>query len=335
MPVYPQQLSGRLERGLDGAYLVAGNEPLLVNEAADAVRAAARAQGFAEREVLDAGPRFDWGTLASQGNAPSLFASQRLLELRLPGGKPGNAGSAAVQEWLKNPPEDVLLLIVAHDFEPAQARSKWVKAVESAGCFVHAPQLDAARLPAWIKARMNRHGLEPSTDAVRLLAERTEGNLLAADQEIEKLALLVGEGNVDEAAVLGAVADSARFQVFGMLDDALAGDAARALRALRGLHAEGIELPAVMGAVTWQLNQLARVAFASRRGGVDAALAKARVWPKKRELMAGAIRRHPPGEWPGFVEAAARIDRQVKGRAPGDPWQTVERLVLSLSGGAK
>lgn len=332
MRLNPDQLPGRLRQGLAPVHLVAGPEALLVNESADAIRAAAREQGFAEREVLDAGPGFDWNSLSDSARAPSLFATQRLLELRLPGGKPGNEGANAIRAWLDDPPEDTRLLVVAHEFDNAQARAKWVQAIEKAGVFVQIHPLDPDKLPRWIDGRMRARGLEPSMDAVRLLAERVEGNLLAAEQEIEKLALLEGPGPVDEATVLGAVADSARFQAFGMLDAALEGDAARALRALRGLRSEGVELVQVMGAVTWQVNQLARVAFAARRGGAASALKQARVWPKKRELMATALKRHRHATWEDFVARLGVIDRQIKGRAAGDPWQTAEQLLLALAG---
>lgn len=332
MPLRPEQLGARLDRGLDPVYLVAGDEPLRLGECADAVRAAAREAGYGEREVLDADRSFDWGRLDSGGSGPSLFAERRLLELRLPGGKPGNEGSRAIQAWLARPPEDTLLLIVAHDFEPAQAKNKWVKAVEKAGCFVSVRPVDPDRLPQWIADRMRRVDLEPTPDAVRLLAERTEGNLLAASQEIEKLALLVPGTEVDEGAVLSAVADNARFQAFGMLDAALAGDAARAVRSLRGLRAEGIELVAVMGAVVWQLHQLARIAATARRQGRGAAMRQARVWPKKQALLEQALKRHPDTAWPALLESAALVDRQAKGRAPGDAWITAERLLLALAG---
>lgn len=332
MRLRPDQLRGRISRELAPVHLVAGPEPLLVNESADAIRAAAREQGFDEREVLDAGPGFDWNALSDSARAPSLFATRRLLELRLPGGKPGNEGASAIRAWLDDPPEDTRLLVVAHEFDNAQAKAKWVKAVEQAGVFVQIHPLDPDKLPGWIDGRMRARGLEPSSDAVRLLAERVEGNLLAAEQEIEKLALLEGPGPVDEATVLGAVADSARFQAFGMLDAALEGDAARALRALRGLRREGVELVQVMGAVTWQVNQLVRVAFAARQGGVNAALQQARVWPKKRELMAAALKRHRLSAWQDFVERLSVIDRQIKGRTAGEPWQSTEQLLLALAG---
>lgn len=333
MRVRSEQLPGRLEQGLAPVHLVAGPEPLLVNEAADAIRAAARKQGFEEREVLDAGPGFDWSTLESEANAPSLFATRRVLELRLPTGKPGNEGAAAIRKWLERPPEDTLLLVVAHEFDWQQARAKWVKAVEDVGVFVQVTPVDAERLPRWIAQRMRARGLVPTTDAVRLLAERVEGNLLAADQEIEKLSMLLGEGEVDDDTILNAVADSARFEAFGMIDAALAGETAHALRALRGLQREGVELVQVMGALVWQVNQLARMSHAAAKGGgIGAALKQARMWPKKRELVESALTRHKPGTWPEIVERLAVIDRQIKGRAPGDPWQTAEQLLLTLAG---
>lgn len=332
MPVRPDQLRGRLDKGPEPVYLVAGDEPLLVEECADAIRAAAREAGYGDREVLDVGPGFDWDRLAAGGAGPSLFASKQLLEMKLPGGKPGNEGSKAIQDWVGANHQDILLLVVAHDFDHGQARNKWVKALDKAGCFVHVYPLTPDRLPRWIAERMRRRGLSPTRDAVKLLAERTEGNLLAADQEIEKLALLVDDAKIDEAAVLDAVADSARFQAFGMIDAALAGDAARAIRSLRGLRAEGTEPVVVMGAVVWQLNQLARIAVNARQKGLDAAFREARVWPKKQAVLEPALKRHAASVWPAFVEQAALIDRQSKGRAAGDAWITLEQLLLVLAG---
>lgn len=313
-------------------YLVGGSEPLLVGEAADAIRRAAREHGFDERQVLQVERGFDWGALQHEGNTLSLFASQRLIELRLPGGKPGRDGAKALQAWVAAPPADTVLLVVAFDAEPRDLnKAKWAQALDKAGAYVPVYPLEIDRLPAWIKQRMHAQGLQPDEGAVALLAERVQGNLLAAQQEIDKLALLVDDKFVDEQTILEAVGDNARFETFGMIDAALAGDAQRALRALRGLKAEGIELVQIMGALLWQLRQLAGFAFKARETGLASALQQARVWPQKRTLMERAMKRHQPGDWDQMLVKSAHIDRQIKGRAAGNPWRETERLLLDMA----
>ncbi|MGH8494659.1 MAG: DNA polymerase III subunit delta [Gammaproteobacteria bacterium] len=331
MKLSPDKLPARLSRSLAPVYLVSGDEPLLVGEACDAIRAAARVAGFTERTVHVAERGFDWAALESSSANLSLFAEKRILEIRLPTGKPGTAGGAALAELAELRPPDTLLLVVTPKLD--SRTPVWAKRLDAAGVAVQVWPVDAPRLPRWIDARMRSHGLQPEREAVALLAERVEGNLLAASQEIEKLLLLAGPGPVDVETVRRAVADSARFDVYQLGDAALAGEPARALRILDGLRAEGVEPPLVLWALARELRSLATAACQMRAGRTaDQALAAARVWPRRQGLVRQALARHDADSACALVESAARADRVVKGNLPGKPWPRLSGLVAALAG---
>ncbi|RMN31989.1 DNA polymerase III, delta subunit, partial [Pseudomonas cannabina] len=261
MKLAPAQLGKHLQGTLAPVYVISGDDPLLCQEAADAIRAAARQQGFDERQVFSADASFDWGTLLQAGASMSLFAERRLLELRLPSGKPGDKGAAALMEYCARPAEDTLLLISLPKLDGSAQKTKWGKAlVEGAQTqFVQIWPVDIGQLPQWIRQRLSQAGLAATQDAVELIAARVEGNLLAAAQEIEKLKLMAEEGQITVETVQAAVADSARFDVFGLTDAVLNGEAAHALRMLEGLRGEGVETPVILWALTRELRALANM----------------------------------------------------------------------------
>ena len=251
MKLAPAQLNKHLQGALAPVYVVSGDDPLLCQEAADAIRNAARQQGFDERQVFSADANFDWGTLLQAGASLSLFAQRRLLELRLPSGKPGDKGAAALMEYCANPAEDTLLLVSLPKLDGSAQKTKWGKAlIEGAHCqFIQIWPVDVHQLPQWINQRLQQAGLSAQRDAVDLIAARVEGNLLAAAQEIEKLKLLAEGNQITVETVQAAVADSARFDVFGLVDAMLNGEAAHALRMLEGLRGEGVEPPVILWAL--------------------------------------------------------------------------------------
>jgi DNA polymerase-3 subunit delta len=311
-------------------YLLGGAEPLQLQEAGDAVRARGRALGFSEREVLDVEPNFDWDRLARSGASLSLFASKRLIELRLPTGKPDRDGAAAITEWCKSPAPDTVLLISAMQWSKKH-EGAWVKAVERAGRYLRlrAPRVD--ELPAWISARMRGHGFAPSEDAVALLASRAEGNLLAIAQEIDKLAVLRGPGPVQAKELEALGEENAVYDVFRLTDAAFGGDALRALKVLNGLRAEGEELIPMLG---WMLNQLdLALRLASAPDFATAVRNEYGMWPARQKLFAGALKRAGRGNthWRRCLAGCARIDRMAKGRETGDPWREMERLVVAIA----
>jgi len=332
MELRPDRLERQLaSEPLRPVYLVAGGEPLLVQEAADAIRARARAQGFNEREVLDAEGSFDWNALTMGVAALSLFATQRLFDLRLPTGKPGKDGSEAIQAYCANPPPDTVLLVTAQDWSKSHA-GKWSEAIARAGHVVPVWPVKPHELLDWLGKRLHQRGLAASPAAVAMLAERVEGNLLAAAQEVDKLALLSPGTALDEDAMARFVADSARFDVFKLVESALAGDALRASRMLRALRAEGEQVPGLLPILAMEilrLGQLARVA--ADGGNVMSAMREARVWESKQALYRRAIDRHPAARWEIFVGEAGRIDRIAKGRDTGDAWLSLERLLVAMA----
>jgi DNA polymerase-3 subunit delta len=290
-------LAAELASGLRQAYLVSGEEPLLIGEAADAIRARARERGFSERHVHFIDRSTDWDALrASTGNL-SLFAARRIIEIRMPGGKPGVSGAKALLALLSSADPDVLLLVLTERLDAQAQNSEWVRAIESRGVWVAVQRVTPERLPEWLRARCLRAGLTADAEALALLAARTEGNLLAADQEITKLALLAGPGPLHPTAIRDAVGDSARFSVFALGAALSQRDPARALRVLEGLRAEGEEPPLVL----WAVLQVLR-----RRAG-DRTTAR-------------------------LATRAMRVDRMVKGRLAGDAWDELALFVVELCG---
>lgn len=337
MKLSPAQLGKHLQGTLAPVYAISGDEPLLCQEAADAIRSACREQGYGERQVFNAEANFDWGQLYEAGASLSLFAARRLLELRIPNGKPGDKGAAALLEYLERPPEDTVLLISLPKLDGSTQKTKWAKALIDGphALFVQIWPVEVAQLPQWIRQRLAQAGLAATPEAVDLIAARVEGNLLAAAQEIEKLKLLAESGQVDAATVQAAVADSARFDVFGLIDAALNGEASHALRTLEGLRGEGVESAVVLWALARELRQLAGIAHQHAQGvPLDKAFAACRppIWEKRRPLLGRALQRHPVARWGQLLQAAQLIDAQIKGQAPGDPWSSLANLTLALAG---
>ena len=333
MQLRPDQLEAHLKKTLAPVYFLTGDEPLQMTEAADALRAAARARGYTDREVLSVEAGFDWDQLLAAAGSLSLFAERRILELRLPTGKPGDAGGKALRAYVERPPEDTVLIVLAGKLEPAARKSKWVQALEQAGVMLTLWPVDAQRLPAWIRQRMQGRGLKPEPEAVALLAERVEGNLMAAAQEIEKLVLLHGPGPLDAATVQAAVADSARFDVFGLVDTALAGEVARSQRMLTGLRGEGVEPVLILWALTREIRSLAAMAAEVARGtSPGQVMAKCRVWDSRKAPIGAALGRLRPARLQGLLRQAAELDRIIKGQAPGNPWDELVQLTLRLAG---
>lgn len=324
----PEELPRTLERGIGPIYLIAGEEPLFVQEAVDAVRQAARAQGYTEREVLDAESGFEWGRLAEAAANLSLFGERRLIELRMPSGKPGQAGAKALAEYCQQAPQDVCVLISCGALDGKQRKSSWVSAIERAGGFCYAWPLPLEKLPGWVRERLRRHGLEPEPEAAALLAERGEGNLLAAAQEVEKLALLFQPGPLTAEQVAGAVADSARYSVFDLSDAVLEGKLARAVRIVQGLREEGVEPILVLWALTKELRALAELAA---RRPPELVFRQHKVFKQRQARLMQAQRRAPAAVWERLLLRAAEADRTVKGLGEGRPWDEVLRLTTAFA----
>jgi DNA polymerase-3 subunit delta len=326
------QLSSHLQNKLATCYFVTGDEHLLVDEALDAIRAVARDRGFTSRDLHVATTGFDWSSLRQAGANLSLFAEKRIVELRVPTGKPGRTGSQAIADFIDNCDDDLLFIVVAPKLERNNQSAKWVKALDAAGVMVTVWPIDRRELPRWIAGRMRAAGLQPDGDAVTLIADRVEGNLLAADQEVEKLRLILGEGKVTADDVGDAVANSSRFDVFKLVDAALGGDAQRALRILSGLRAEGVEPVIVVWALARELRTLAALTETVAGGGnLASGMKKQKVWTNRQGLVRGCVGRHKHGDFHRLLRTASEADQAAKGQSPGDPWQISTDIVMGLS----
>jgi DNA polymerase III subunit delta len=336
MRLRPEQLARQLAQQIAPIYLLSGEETLLVQECADAIRAACRGSGFSERQVFHVDARFDWQLVVDEISAMSLFADRKLIELRLPTGKPGDAGGAALEHFCQNPNPDTVLLIICDKLDSSSTRTKWYKAVEAAGAAIAVWPIDAAQLPRWIEQRLRQRNLTASPDAIQLLAERVQGNLLACAQEIEKLALYTETSHIDLGIVEAAVADSARYDVFGLADQVLAGQTAAALRALAGLRGEGEEPPVILWALTKELRTLYRCTELVEQGlSADRAIDSAGVWEKRKPLIRQALQRVSRAYVQKLLALAQQVDAAIKGAAPDDPWLLLDRLVLNLGQGRR
>jgi len=323
----PEQLQPALNRGLASIYLVSGDEPLLVGEAADAIRAAARGAGYAERSVFFIDRSFDWDEFRQATQSLSLFADRRLFELRMPTGKP-DKGAAAIVDLASRPPPDVVSLLITGKLDNKSGDAPWVRAIEKQGCWVRVWPVDTAALPGWLRRRADALKIDLDPEAARIIATLVEGNLLAAKQELDKLALLQQGACIDADLVLRSVGDSARYDVFQLGAAAAAGDAQRALKVLLGLKSEGVEPTLIFWALTrelrglWQARERLRLRSSARGAGwnqaatpTPAALARITTMPLARLLC-----------------QAHQADRIIKGMAPGDPWTAMTGLTAAIAG---
>ncbi len=335
MRVYPEQLAAHLKKSLLRTYLVSGEEPLLLQECCDLIRLRARELGCTEREVIDAGNRsFDWQEILHSATSMSLFAERKLVELRLPSGKPGTDGSKALCEYLDIASGDDVLLMVAGKIDKQSTNSKWFKALDKAGAVIQVWPVDARNLPGWLRQRVSAAGMSIDDDALQLLCDRVEGNLLAAVQEVEKLKLLVTDSAITARNVIDAVSDNARYTVFELADMALKGDTAGSLRILQGLRGEGTEPTIALWALTREIRTLHEVQQECPDGrGAMQALNARRVWKNRVPLMQAALARHKPGSIALLLELGVKVDGSIKGFAGGKPWDNLEDLVIRLCRG--
>lgn len=331
MKLYPDRLHTALDQGLAPLYLVGGDEPLLVTESADAIRAAAKAAGYTDRRVLHVEAGFDWSSLRAAGQAMSLFSDKTLIEVHMPTGTPGRDGGAAIRAACESPPKDTVILIITGALDARSRKGGWYAQIEKVGATVYCWPLKGDALRSWLNARLTRAGLSAEPDAVQLLAERVEGNLLAAAQDIDKMALLFGDGaRITVEQMADAVADNARFAVFDLIDKALAGPPDVALRSLDRLREEGVDAVPIIAVLSGQLRTLARVAGAR---DPERVCQSERVFAKRIPMMVAAARRHSPASVAWLIALASRADRAAKGVDTAEPWDDLITLVWVLAAG--
>ncbi len=327
-----KELPAALERGLAPLYLLSGAEPLLLEEAADRVRSAAGKAEYSERSLHVADARYNWNGLLADACSQSLFASRRLVEVRLASGKPGAAGARVLKELAGSPPQDTVILVIAGVLERSAKRSAWVRALEAAGAWIDAPVLAPAEHRAWIRERLLREKFQPEEEAVALLAERTEGNLLSARQQIDKLALTHEPGPLGPEAVMRAIADASRFDVFQLGSAALSQNLRRTARILAGLKREGAPLTLILWVLARDITTLADLHWRTARGdSLPSAMGALAVWSSRKAEFRAALKRHGARSISGLLSGSARADQVIKGARTGEPWAELERLAFALA----
>ena len=333
MKLRQEHLARHLEQQLLPIYLVSGDEPLLLQESCDLIRKHARTRGCTDREVIEASASgFNWHEIINSAASMSLFAERKLIELRLPSGKPGADGSKALCEYVEMVGAEDVLLIVAGKIDKQSTKSKWFKALDKVGAIIQVWPVDAQMLPHWLEQRLSNAGVSISRDALQLLCERVEGNLLCAVQEVEKLKLLAGDGTISAETVTAAVSDNARYNLFAMADSALKGNAASSLRMLHGLRGEGTDATVVLWALSRELRTLYEIQVACDEGqGMQQAVRAQRVWNNKIPLVKAALSRHDLTSLTRLLEQAAITDGSIKGFADGMPWDNLASLVTGIS----
>lgn len=328
-----EQLAGHLARELKPLYVVFGNEPLLALEASDRIRAKARTEGYTEREVLTADSGFKWNQLALAGNSQSLFASRKLLELRIPTGKPGKEGGEALQNYCQSLPPDTVTLIQVSDLDWRGQKAAWFEALERAGTSVEAKTVTRKALPQWIASRLKEQQQEVDAATLDFIADRVEGNLMAAHQEVQKLALLFPAGTISFDQVREAVLDVARYDVFNLGEIMLEGDPLRLARVLDGLQGEGTAAPLVLWSLAAEIRLIGKVVTGVNTGKpVSLMLREARVFPQSHQnAMQNNLKRFTLAQTTEALRHAAVIDRMVKGLVRGDTWNELLQLALRFA----
>ncbi len=334
MRVKAEQLQAHLGKsGLLPIYYVSGDEPLQLLEASDLIRARARAQGYEERTVLDAETGFDWDRLHGAGANLSLFSSKRLIEVRLGGQKPGRDGGAALAEYAAGHSPDDLLLMTSARIDKKTQQTKWFKTLDKCGGWIQVWPVEHAQLPGWIAARCQRQHKRIDKEAAGLIAERVEGNLLAAKQEIDKLMITVDKTDINSGDVLNMVVDSARFDVFDLIENVFLGNPERIARMLRGLKKEGVEPLGIYGAMMWAFRRANSVSHEISRGKSREEVFQAyRLWNQHRTGINALINRFSSRRLAALLSETVIIDKALKGALATDSWQLLERFMFTLAG---
>lgn len=332
MKLYFKQLAGQLQQALKPVYLLVGDEPLQLQEAGDAIKAKAAELGFSEREVHLADKSFQWHELQNSAGNMSLFASKRLIDLHLPSGKPGTQGSASIIQFIEQMPDDVMLIIRCDEWHASNDKTKWVKTVIERGVFLRVYQPKAAELPQWIRQRCQQIGLQVDDQAIGLLSMRLEGNLLAAAQELEKLKMRYANNTVTGQDVASLVADNARFDVFRLTDSLLEQQPKRAIRIMRSLQKNDLSAVIIHWALERETRSLCELSFLRSQGKQASAAdyRKLGIWQNRQAVFQQNLNRQPLPHWEARIQQLSDIDRMIKGRLAGDPWQAMERWMVGF-----
>ncbi len=338
MKIKPEQLSRTLSNNNLPLYWLAGDEPLLMQETADLIRKHYRQQGYTEREIFHVDRSFDWGHFSQSSANLSLFSERKIIELRLSSAKLEEKGKKALQHYLDELNPDYLILVSGPKLDAATLKTKWFTAIEKYGALLQVWPINRENLGSWLEQRLHRDNIRADIDAIQLLVDKVEGNLLAAMQEIEKLKLLAGGDsgkaiNLDVKTVMQVVADSSRYNVYQLVDSALLGDTVRSQKILTGLRNEGIFPLVILAAICRELRALLPMLEKKQQGqGINAILQSARVWFNRKQAVSSALSRIDPYTVWSLLDHGRVIDQSVKGMSTADPWDELSLMLFQLSG---
>lgn len=333
MKVKPEQLASQLKKSLAPVYFITGDELLIVEESCDLIRKTLQQQGFTEREVMHVDASFNWEYLLECANALSLFAEKKIIELRLGSQKLNKSASQILQQYLSNPAPDNILLIIADKVDSSSKKSAWFKSVDQHGVLVEVWPVDIGQLPGWLRQRAGQLGLQLDDQAVQLLCDRVEGNLLAAKQELDKLSLLYPNQTLSADTIIDAVSDSSRYDIYGLTDAAIQGQAGRTQKIIQVLRQEGTEAAVALWALSREVRTLMTVQQGLNSGvSYDTLCQRERIWGKRKQLMRKAAQRCNPQQLNQLLSRCYQVDRMIKGMTAGDVWLELSAISLSLSG---
>tara|TARA_Y100000817_G_C16861612_1_gene546006 strand:+ start:923 stop:1954 length:1032 start_codon:yes stop_codon:yes gene_type:complete len=334
MRLRPEQLKTHLERsGKMPVYFVSGDEPLQKLESIDLIRNHYQKQGYDERIIFEVNKSFDWNQINGASSNLSLFSNNKIIELRMVAPKPGRQGGIFLQQYVENENNDTVLIISSDKIDKGTQNNKWVKAIDKAGLMIQVWPIGPAQLPGWIQARMQNRQKKITHDAARLIAERVEGNLLAAQQEIEKLLLLIEKDRIDIEDIMGAVADSSRYNVFDMLESAFVGNIDRTLLMLNGLKNEGTEPLLLFGALMWEYRRLCSIAYEYEAGTqLENIFRSYRIWDQKKRPITSVLKRHTSKSLDRLLNYCAVIDKTLKSGQRDRAWDQFSTLLLAIAG---
>jgi len=330
MNVRPDQLPAIVTKKLYPVYMVSGEEPLQQMECLDLLRKHLREQGYLEREILDVDAQFDWSRLLEETANMSLFASRRIIEVRLPSAKPGRQGSQVIKEYLQNPAQDTVVIINAGKIDSNSKKSAWFKAVDQSGLVVQCWPVPIDKLSGWLRQRFLRRDMQADDEVLSYISQHVEGNLLAADQEIDKLYMLLGPGKVSYADVADAITSQSRFSVFELVDMLLKGNTKRVVKIVAGLKAEGIVPVLVNWALTKDIRLLTQVSMDT--SSVDYQLRRSGVWQSRADLFKLCLSRHNHRAFQMMLKRCAYIDAASKGMIDANEWDEIETLCVRMAG---
>ncbi|MGV6853286.1 MAG: DNA polymerase III subunit delta [bacterium] len=327
-----QELENALKTGRHKVFVVGGEEPLLIEESADLVRDYAKQQGFLERTVLSVDGQFKWNSLHEQSDNLSLFASAKLLDVRLPKGKPGREGSKALSEFIERLDDQTRLLVVCHDWANKDTKGKWVKTLEANGLMQYVWKVSLDQFPRWLHNRMNEVGVYLDEAAKQFLVEHVEGNLLAADQELRKLKMLYGSDAITRETLEGIIGDSSRFDPYLLADYCISGELKRSLRIINSLEKEGVSTVPVQ----WALDNRIRLMYELKKSqenhqNPSAIYQRSMVWKSRQAAMSKSARRMSSHHWQSLLIQCEETEKIIKGKIRLDGWKNLRKLVADVA----